>query len=126
MKKILAFSLILVLAMAAWLSLDTGDMVVTIGDRDFDGPLGALFGTLIAGGVMGFVAIILTCVAVMVGFILAGVGMLMLVMLGFGAVIAAVAISPLFLPVLIPFAIYWLLKRRKQRQPVPALEQAAV
>lgn len=125
MKKVLALSLVLLFfgMIAAWFAIDANDLVVTVGDEDFDGPLGALLGTVIAGGVFAFVAVVLTLVAVMVGCIMAGVGVLLVFVLAFAAVVAMAAVSPLLLPLLIPFGIYWLMKRRHRK---PAAAAAAL
>jgi hypothetical protein len=126
MKKVFALSLVLLFfcLAAAWISLDSQDVMVSIGDADFDGPLGAVLGTLIAGGVFAIVAVVLTVVAVMVGVLMAGVGVLLLCGLALGALVAVAAVSPLMLPVLIPFGIYWLLKRRQRKPAAPALQHA--
>jgi hypothetical protein len=127
MKKVLAITLLLFVAciFAAWFTVDASDLVVTVGDEDFDGPLGALLGTLIAGGVFAIVAVVMTVVAVVLGFVMAGVGVLVMFFLALGAFIAIAAVSPLLLPILIPFGIYWLLKRRGQRKAAaPALEHS--
>ncbi len=122
MKKVLTLSLVLlfVCMIAAWMSLDTNGVMLTIGDEDFDGPLGALFGTVLAGGVFAIVAVVLTFVAVLVGFLMAGVGLLVMLALALAALLTMAAVSPLLLPLLIPFAIYWLVKRRHRKPAEPA------
>jgi len=131
MKKVLTLSLVLlfVCIIAAWMAIDANDVMLTIGDEDFDGPLGALFGTVLAGGVFAIVAVVLTFVAVLVGFLMAGVGVLVILALALAALVTMAAVSPLLLPLLIPFAIYWLVKRRhrKPAEPAaPALEHSPV
>ena len=126
MKKVIALSLVLLFfcMLAAWISIDSQDFIVTVGDADFDGPLGTALGTLIAGGVFAIVAVVLTIVAVMVGVVMAGVGVLLLFGLALGVLVAVAAVSPLMLPVLIPFGIYWIMKRRNRKPAAPALEHA--
>ncbi len=128
MKKVLALTLLLFFCgmVAAWLVIDANDVLITVGDEDFDGPLGTLFGTVVAGGVFAILAVGMTFVAVLVGVVMAGVGVLVVLCLAFAAVATIAAVSPLFLPVLIPFAIYWWLKRRDQRKAraTPALEHS--
>lgn len=129
MKKVLAFTLLLFFCgmVAAWFVIDPSDMMVTVGDEDFDGPLGALLGTVIAGGVFAIVAVVMTLVAVIMAFVMAGVGVLLVLCLAFAAVVTIAAVSPLLLPLLIPFAIYWWMKRRDNRKPAapaPALEHS--
>ena len=128
MKKVLALTLLLFFCgmVAAWFVIDANDVLITVGDEDFDGPLGTVLGTVIAGGVFALVAVVMTLVAVIMGFVMAGVGVLVVLCLAFAAVVTVAAVSPLFLPVLIPFAIYWWIKRRDQRKAsaAPALEHA--
>jgi len=125
MKKLIALSLLLLFfcMIAAWISIDTNGFIVTVGDADFDGPLGAMLGTLIAGGVFAMVAVVLTIVAVMVGLVMAGVGVLLLFGLALGVLVAVAAVSPLMLPLLIPFGIYWIMKRH-HKPAAPAVEHA--
>lgn len=122
MKKVLLLSLVFVFVcmIAAWVSIDASDLVVTIGDEDFDGPLGALFGTVLAGGVFAIVAVVLTFVAALVGVLMAGVGVLVVLALALAALVTMAAVSPLLLPLLLPFAIYWLVKRRHRKPAEPA------
>ena len=129
MKKVFALSLVLLFfcMLAAWISIDASDMVVTIGDTDYDGPLGALFGTVLAGGVFAVVAVVMVFVAAIVAVVMAGVGVIVILSLALAAVVTMAAVSPLLLPLMIPFFIYWLVKRR-QRKPAepaaPALEHS--
>ena len=117
MKKVIALTLALLFfcVVAAWISIDTSDLVVTVGDEDFDGPLGALLGTVLAGGVFAVVAVALTFAAVLAGFVVAGVGVLLILALALAALVTMAAVSPLLLPLLIPFGIYWLVKRRNRK-----------
>lgn len=126
MKKVFALTLLLLFfcMLAAWMTIDANDLVVSVGDSDFDGPLGALLGTVIAGGVFAIVAVVMTFVAVLVGFMMAGVGVLVILALALAAVATMAAVSPLLLPLLIPFGIYWLMKRRSRKPAAPALEHS--
>jgi hypothetical protein len=124
MKKLLAIVLIAVLAMAAWYSIvDYNNVIVHIGDEDFDGPLGALIGMVAAGGGMVIAFIALTCAAVFVGFVFAGLGILMLVGMCLLAIVLAAVIAPFLLPLLIPIGIIWWIARRNKRKEILALEQ---
>lgn len=129
MKKVLALTLLLFFCgmVAAWFVIDANDVLVTVGDEDFDGPLGTLIGTVVAGGVFALLAVVMTLVAVIMAFVMAGVGVLVVLCLAFAAVVTMAAVSPLLLPLLIPFAIYWWMKRRDSRKPAapaPALEHS--
>ncbi|MGW8390289.1 hypothetical protein [Pseudoduganella sp. HUAS MS19] len=126
MKKVFALSLVLLFfcMLAAWMSIDTTDLVVTVGDADYDGPLGALLGTVLAGGAFAVVAVVMVFVAAMVALVMAGVGVLVILALALAAVLTMAAVSPLLLPLMLPFFIYWLVKRRNRKPAAPALEHA--
>ncbi len=129
MKKVFALSLVLLFfcMLAAWISIDASDLVVTVGDTDYDGPLGALFGTVLAGGVFAVVAVVMVFVAAIVAVVMAGVGVIVILSLALAAVVTMAAVSPLLLPLMIPFFIYWLVKRRNRKPAgpaAPALEHA--
>jgi len=128
MKKLLAIAVVALLAFAAWYSLFDSDMIVHIGDEDFDGAFGALIGLVAASGGMVIAFIAVTCAAVFVGFVFAGLGILMVIGLALLAVVLLVAIAPLTLPLLIPLGIiWWIARRNKQRheqaRQAPVLEQ---
>lgn len=131
MKKLLAIALIALLAIAALNTLDTGDMVVHLGDEDFDGPLGVLLGITFGGLGLLIGTVVVVCVAIFLGFLFAGLGILLVAGLALLAVGLVALMSPLMLPVLIPAAIIWFIvsRNRKQRareQDVKGLDHAAV
>ncbi|WP_377703085.1 hypothetical protein [Pseudoduganella sp. UC29_71] len=115
MKKLLAFTLIALLFIAAWNTLDTGDMVVHLGDEEFDGPLGVLLGVTFGGLGLLIGAVVMVCVAVFLGFLFAGLGVLMVAGLLMLAVVLLAVMSPLMLPVLIPAAIIWFIVSRNRK-----------
>jgi uncharacterized membrane protein YdfJ with MMPL/SSD domain len=123
MKKLLAITIVALLAFAAWYSIFDYDMVVHIGDEDFNGPFGALIGMVAAGGGLLIAAIAITCAAVFVGFVFAGLGILMVIGMALLAVVLLAAIAPLTLPLLIPLAIIWWIAKRNKRKQSLALEQ---
>ncbi len=129
MKKVFALSLVLLFfcMVAAWISIDANDLVVTVGDSDYDGPLGAFLGTVLAGGAFAAAAVVMVFVAAIVAVVMAGVGVIVILSLALAAVVTIAAVSPLLLPLMIPFFIYWLMKRhsRKPAEPAaPALEHS--
>ncbi|SFU71972.1 hypothetical protein [Pseudoduganella namucuonensis] len=129
MKKLLAFAIILLLAIAAFDAIDPSDMIVHIGDEEFDGPLGALLGLVFGGVGMLIAAIALTCAAVFVGFLFAGLGILMVVGLALLALVLAAVVAPFMLPLLIPAAIVWFFvarNRRHREQETRHLKEQAV
>lgn len=126
MKKILAIAIIAILAICAWNSVDTGDMVVNFDGDEVDGPLGALLGLVFGGLGMVIAAIAITCAAVFVGFVFAGLGVLMVVALALVGIILAAVIAPFMLPLLIPAAIIWYVLSRKNKQREKAAYEHAV
>jgi hypothetical protein len=116
MKKLLAILLIALLFIAAWNTLDTSDMVVHLGDEEFEGPLGVLLGITFGGLSLLIGAVVMVCVAVFLGFLFAGLGVLMLAGLLMLAVVLVAVMSPLMLPVLIPAAIIWFIVSRNRKQ----------
>lgn len=118
MKKLLAILLIALLFIAAWNTLDTGDMVVHLGDEEFEGPLGVLLGITFGGLGLLIGAVVMVCVAVFLGFLFAGLGVLMVAGLLMLAVVLVAVMSPLMLPVLIPAAIIWFIVSRNRKARV--------
>ncbi|CAN7689269.1 hypothetical protein LJR289_005485 [Pseudoduganella sp. LjRoot289] len=132
MKKLLTIALIFLLAIAAWSSIDTSDMIVHIGDEEFDGPLGALLGLVFGGMGLVIAAVVMVCVAVFLGFLFAGLGILMLTGLVLLAIVLVAVMSPLMLPLLIPAGIIWFFVARNRKHkdapqlPAKDVEHAAV
>jgi hypothetical protein len=123
MKKTAAFIILFLFALLAWNVFTFGDSVVTIGDEDIGGPLGAVLATVFAGGGMLLAGIIMLFVAAVLAVVFAGVGVLVIGALALGACVLALMISPLLLPLLVPVAIVWFFvsrsrKHRIMHQPV--------
>ncbi|NRR32604.1 hypothetical protein HSX11_20760 [Oxalobacteraceae bacterium] len=116
MKKFAPIAIITVLAIAALHSIDTGNMHVNVDGDEFDGPIGAILGTLFAGGGLLIAAVVLTGVMALLGLLFAGLGILMVLGLGLLAVVLMACISPLLLPLLIPIGLYWFFSSRKQHK----------
>ena len=117
MKKLLPFLLLFILAMLIWDAMfDPYHMSLHIDDADFDGPVGTLFGALLAGGgiIIGFIALVV--VAIVLAVVFAGVGIVAFIAVVLAAVIAVLALSPLMLPLLIPIGIIWYMASRNRRQ----------
>lgn len=117
MKKFAVVAILVLFAMAMWnLAFDANDVHVVFGDEVIEGPLAALIG-MVAGGVGILVAgVVMVFVAALLALVFAGLGVMAILGLALGAVVLAVAVSPLMLPLLIPAAIIWyVVKRRKAR-----------
>jgi len=115
-KKLLAAAIVFVIALSVWDSVLGNNMHINIDGDEFDGPLGALFGLVLAGGGILITAVAVTCAAVFVGVLCAGIGMVLVSALVLAAVIVLAAMSPLLLPLLIPVGLYWIFTARARRQ----------
>lgn len=125
MKKLFAIAIIAILAICAWNSIGASDMIVNIDGEEMDGPLGALLGLVFGGLGMVIAAIAVTCAAVFVGFVFAGLGVLMVVGLALVGIILAAVIAPFTLPLLIPAAIVWyMVSRNRKHREKTAFEHA--
>jgi len=91
------------------------DMTVHFDGDEIDGPLGWMLATLFAGGGTLLAIFITMMVGVLLAVIFAGVGVMLLGSLAIGAVIVALAISPLLLPLVIPVALVWYLVSRSRK-----------
>ncbi len=125
MKKLIAAAIIAIVALCAWNAMDTGDMGVYIDGEHVHGPLGALLGLVFGGLGLVIAAIAVTCAAIFVGFVFAGLGVLMVVGLALVGIILAAVIAPFTLPLLIPAAIIWFfLSRNRKERNKAAFEHA--
>lgn len=115
MKKLFAITVIAILALCVWNAADPGHMVVNFDGDEVDGPLGALLALIFGGMGLVIAAIAITCAAVFVGFVFAGVGVLMMLGLALVGVILAACIAPFMLPLLIPAAIIWFFVARNRK-----------
>ncbi|HAT31720.1 MAG TPA: hypothetical protein DCW29_12975 [Janthinobacterium sp.] len=112
MKKITPVIVALLLAIAAWNALDASDMQVNWNGEEVAGPLGALAGLLCAGGLLAGL-LVLAVVAVLVAFLMAGVGFLLV---GGLALLLALLLAPFLLPLLIPLALIAFIATRGRRR----------
>ena len=105
MKKILTFVLILVLACLFLDKIGASDMHMQFNGDDLDGPLEWLFGLVFASGGLLIALIALVCAAMVVGVVVAGVGMFMVagVVLGGGVLVLVLLAcsAPVLLPMLV-------------------------
>ena len=92
------------------------DMTVNFDGDEIDGPLGWMLATLFAGGGTLLAIFITLMVGVLLAVVFAGVGVILLGSLAIGAVVVALAISPLLLPLVIPVALVWYLMSRSSRK----------
>ncbi len=103
MKKLaLAMVLILVL-ICTWGVMSSSDVSITLNGQDLDGPLALLVG----GWGLVVTTVVLFCVAILLIFILAGVGLVVLGVLALVGLILVGIAFPFLLPLLIPLSIVW-------------------
>jgi len=98
---ILAIFMIVFLAWALFIGSDV--ISITINGREITGPFSAII------GVWSFILtlVILFCVAILLAFVLAGVGLIVLGSLALVGLILAAIAFPFLLPLLIPLFIVW-------------------
>ena len=114
MKKYAPY-IILVLFAALLFNSWGNDMTVNFDGDEIDGPLGWMLATLFAGGGTLLAAFITLMVGVLLAVVFAGVGVILLGSLAIGAVVVALAISPLLLPLVIPVALVWYFMSRSRK-----------
>jgi hypothetical protein len=125
MKKIAPFILLFLFAAIFWNVFAASHGVsFNIDGDEFDGPAGALFGLLLAGGGTLLAACIMAIVGVVLVVVFAGVGIVLLSALVLAALCVAAAVAPLLLPLLLPIALIWYLVSRSRR-PRVVLEKSA-
>jgi hypothetical protein len=119
MKKTALFVIAFLFALLLWnVFVSSGDMVFNVDGDEFDGPFGALLAMLFAGGGTLIAALVLVVVGVVLAVVFAGVGIILIGGLGVGAVVLALAISPLLLPLVLPLAVIWYLVSRSRKHRV--------
>jgi hypothetical protein len=100
----IVFALVL-LALAAWFLIFHGDnMSIVIDGQPVTGPMKGAVG--IGGVVVGIIAIF--CAAVVLAFVFAGIGVIILGLLVAAGMVVALIMFPFMLPLLIPLFIVWL------------------
>jgi hypothetical protein len=121
MKKTAAFVILFLFALLLWnVFFYSGDTVVNVDGDEIGGPLGALLAMLFAGGGTLLAGLIMLVVGVVLAVVFAGVGIILIGGLGIGAVVLALAVSPLLLPLLLPLALIWyMVSRSRKHRSVP-------
>jgi hypothetical protein len=116
MKKTAAFVIVFLFALLLWnVFASSGNMVFNVDGDEFDGPLGALLAMLFAGGGTLIAVLVMLVVGAVLAVVFAGVGIILIGGLGIGAVVLALAVSPLLLPLLLPLAVIWYLMSRSRK-----------
>jgi len=116
MKKTAAFVILFLFALLLWnVFVSSGDMAFNVDGDEIDGPLGALLAMLFAGGGTLLAGLIMLVVGAVLAVVFAGVGVILIGGLGIGALVLALAVSPLLLPLLLPLALVWYLVKRSNK-----------
>ena len=113
-KKLALILAVLMILLLAWSLLGPSAKVsITINGREITSPLGALTGLW----QIILTTVILFCVAILLVFVFAGAGLVIMGCLALVGVILAAVLLPFLLPLLIPLYIDWLfcalLRQRK-------------
>ncbi|WP_373990278.1 hypothetical protein [Duganella sp. BuS-21] len=125
-KKLIFAAVIFLMVVAICQSTFGDGMSVNIDGDEIDGPLGALLAVVFGGAGMLLAGVVLTCVAIFLCILFASLGILAVFGVGLAAVIAMTAVSPLLLPLLIPFGLYWFFVSRPRKQRLHATMQQPV
>ncbi len=122
MKKILPLLVLFMLAMVLWNVFTPNDISVAFDGDEIDGPLGVVLGGLFAGGGLLIAVVVMAVVGIILAVVFAGLGLMMVAGLCLGAVLLALAVSPLMLPLLLPLGLIWFFTRRSRKasKTVPA------
>ena len=123
-KYLFIATLLAFLTISAWQVMFGDGINVNIDGDQIDGPLGAVLGVLFASGGMAIAAIVCVGVAIFLGVLFAGLGVLMVGGMALLAFICIMAVSPLLLPLLVVIGIYYYIRKRQQRRQHVALNQA--
>lgn len=116
MKKIVPYLVLFLCALLLWdMLFSFGDASFHIDGEEFDGPLGALFGLLLAGGGTLIGLLVTVVVGAVLAVVLTGVGVVIVGALAIAGLAVTAAIVPFLLPLLLPLALVWYLVSRARR-----------
>jgi hypothetical protein len=105
MKKIVPYLVLFLCALLLWdMLFSFGDASFHIDGEEFDGPLGALFGLLLAGGGTLIGLLVTVVVGAVLAVVLTGVGVVIVGALAIAGLAVTAAIVPFLLPLLLPLA----------------------
>jgi hypothetical protein len=105
MLKTIAVALaMLLLGLLAWVAFQSSDISIIVNGHKLGGPM-----KLAAEGWGLLVAIVaLFCVAILLSFVFAGIGLIMLGALVLAGLVAVWFVFPFLLPLLIPLLVVWI------------------
>lgn len=104
MKRLAIVLVVLLLALVAWVALQSSGISIIVNGHRLAGPA-----KLAAEGWGVLVAIVgLLCAAILLAFVFAGIGLIVLGVLVLAGLAAAWLAFPFLLPVLVPLLVVWL------------------
>jgi hypothetical protein len=103
MKKVALILVVLLIGLMGWGLIHSGDVSVTINGRELAGPVETAIGSW--GLLIG--SIVLSCVAILLAFVFAGVGILVIGFLLLTGLIFTFIMFPALWPLLLPLFIVW-------------------
>jgi hypothetical protein len=115
MKSIAIALVILLIGLLAWVVLQSSDISIVVNGQKIAGPAQMAaqgWGVLVA-------AVALFCAAILLAFVFAGVGLLVIGALVLAGVAAAWVSFPFLLPLLIPLLIVWIFVALVRRHHKP-------
>ena len=96
MKKYAPYVILFLFAAMLWNLFDwSGDMAINLDGEQIDGPLGFMLATLFTGGGMLLAIFISVITVAVLAVVFAGVGVILIGSLAIGALVLALAMSPL-------------------------------
>jgi hypothetical protein len=105
MAKQIAIALVIALiALLAWVMFRASDITIVVNGQQLSGPLELAakgWGLLVA-------VVVLFCAAILLIFVVAGIGLILLGALVLAGLVAVAAAFPFLLPLLIPLFLVWL------------------
>lgn len=116
MKKVALVLIALLIGLFSWWFIHSGNVTVIVNGEELAGPMEVFLG----GWGMLVAAVLFFCVAILLAFVLAGVGLAILGILLLITMIFLAMATPLLLPLLLPLLIVWAFiawaHRKKQAQ----------
>jgi hypothetical protein len=103
MKKVVLVLVILLIGLMGWGLFHSGDVSVTINGHELAGPVETAVGSW--GLLIG--SIVLCCVAILLAFVFAGVGLFVIGFLLLTGLIYTFIMFPVLWPLLLPLFIVW-------------------
>ncbi|MBT8046299.1 MAG: hypothetical protein KJN67_03940 [Pontiella sp.] len=116
MRKIALILLLLLAGFLAWGLLTAGNVTLMVNGKEVVGPMAAVLG----GWGFLIATVTLWCAAIVMAFVLAGVGLLIVGLFLLIGLVLATLLFPFLLPLLFPLFIVWLFVAGVRKSAAPA------